>query len=130
MADRFGYKSKVPVSCLISQYEFLESLKQQLPANVFTRVNMLPERVVHLLNHYEAVEQLKGAISPNMVTRVTMLPEGVVREGLRDNQGIEAMFIENKERENLTDYEVGKSGGRKPSSPGNNIAGLANFQFI
>jgi len=31
-----------------------------------------------------------------------------VREGLRDNQSIEAMFIENKEREDLTDYEVGR----------------------
>jgi len=30
-----------------------------------------------------------------------MLPERE-REGLRDNQSIEAMFIENKERENLT----------------------------
>jgi hypothetical protein len=48
VADRFGYESKVPISCLIRHYEFLESLKQkqQLPANMLARANMLHEGVV------------------------------------------------------------------------------------
>jgi ParB/RepB/Spo0J family partition protein len=46
LADRFGYKSHAQIVQLLNHYEAVEQLKGVVPANMVTRVTMLPERVV------------------------------------------------------------------------------------
>jgi len=78
---------------LISHHEFVEELKRAVPSNMFTRVNMLPERVPDkypnqeavaerfnlsrqlvgfLIAHCEVVDQLISDMPPNIVARATI----------------------------------------------------------
>jgi hypothetical protein len=54
LAKRFGYKSHAQIVQLLNHYEAVEQLKEVVPANIVTRVTMLPERVVREIRRADA----------------------------------------------------------------------------
>jgi hypothetical protein len=54
LAKRFGYKSHSQIVQLLRHYEAVEQLKEVVPANIVTRVTMLPEGVVREIRRADA----------------------------------------------------------------------------